>query len=257
MVITRGSGGGGAAPTYAEILRDTYGASEIWPLVNIASGTTISAFINSARNGTETGWDLQNAAGPVTGTLAPFSGGAGDFGNIYSSGGGVGLADILNGQEIALFAFFKANSAAVWSDATIRTIFELRAPGTNYAVIRKSSTSNQLNWFYGAGGVLKSGNITYSGTGWGSFGLRASKAGDLVQSFIDGAPSTSATGLGNFTGALSSNLATIGAFNASTPTLIWHGWLAYAAVWFGSGNLPSDAEFAAMHAAAATAGPDV
>jgi hypothetical protein len=246
---------GGPARTYAQILVEDFGASEVWPLVNIASGTTIPAFVNSARNGVLSGWALQNTPGPVPGTLAPFSDGTNDFGNIYSTGGGVGFADIFNGNIGAAFMWLKAAGAGVWSDGLARRGINWTVNTSNRILIQKPGTANTIQAFHFGGGVNKNVAHTISTTDWFSVGLSWNTGGGgELKVFVDGAQvGTTQTGLGAFTGTLGSTSTLIGSQEVA-PSLVWHGWLGYAASRNGSIWTPTN--FADMHAAAAAAGPD-
>jgi len=229
--------GGAAAATYAEILRDTYGASEIWPLVNISSGTTISAFINSARNGTLTGWDLQNTAGPVTGTLAPYIDGTNDAGNILSAS----LTSIWSATEGGMLIW---GNVSAWSGA-FRTALSFY-DGSSRAQIQKHN-DNLIMRFY-AGSDFGQGALPTTGA-WHSYGIRWSNSENLIAYTIDGVQQDTDIGL-----SLPSTIDLAGIGEIGNGTLIWAGWLAYAAIWAGSA--PSVADFLAMHNAAATAGAD-
>lgn len=243
--------GGGAVATYATILRDTYSASEIFPLVDIASGTTINAFINSNRNGTLTGWDLQNAAGPVTGTLAPYSDGVSDYGNIYTSGGGVGLDDIFNGS---------VGAAVIWVNATdwgattgIDMMLALAADTNNNIQIRKENAANRIFYQYKAGGTIISHTENGVSGGWHMLGMSWDTGSDEVKVFLDAGALATYNGLGTWAGNLSSSQALIGAWDTA-PTFIFDGHLAYCAVKFGAVWTPAD--IANIYNAAAASGAD-
>lgn len=251
--IRTGKGGSlaNAARSYAEILRDDYGADEIWPLVDIASGTTIPAFVNSARNGTLTGWDLQNAAAPVPGTLAPYSDGANDYGNIYTSNGTTGLVDIWNGQLFSMFIW----GLPVWASGTVRRIIDIRASSSNLLLFGKNDAVGTVQYLYRANNVTKTINFSSeSPSGWHSFGMSVSLGADEFKAFFDGAQAgTTQTSLGTWSGTPASTQTNIGS-SPTVPTNVWNGHVAYCAMIFGSIWTP--AQFLAMHNAAATAGAD-
>jgi hypothetical protein len=241
-----------ANKTYAQILVDDYGAAEVWPLVNIASGTTITAYVNAARNGTLTGWGLQNAAGPVPGTLAPYTDGVGDLGDVLTSGGGVGLVDIFNGATGAVFGWVKKPA---W-DATSRTMFYVRnAPNTSAIFIRELNATGFMRFEYVAGGtgetIQQSGLSTTDWFSWAlTWDISAGASGE-VKAHINGSQiGSTATTLGTWAGPITS--AYIGAVAAGTFLHLGH--MAYYAI--KAGSVWSGAEIAAMHAAAATSGAD-
>ncbi|MBD3354305.1 MAG: hypothetical protein GF364_22675 [Candidatus Lokiarchaeota archaeon] len=247
-------GGGDAAVTrsYATILEEDYGADEVWPLVDIASGTTIHAHVNSNRDGTLTGWDLQNAAGPVPGTSAPYSDGANDCGNIYTSNGSDELADIFDPAEGSFLAWAKVQAASAWTDGESRHILTLGPNSNNRIVLLKNATDNTVIMSYKAGNHAD--QVVYnpfSSTDWFYIGMSWSVADDEVRAYLNGSQvGGTQTGLGTWAGDLTNAL--IGAYFSTTA--IWHGLLAYAAVKFGSVWTPT--QFSEMHAAAATAGAD-
>lgn len=252
------SAGAVITPTYAEVLRDTYLASEVWPLVNISAGTTISAFINSNRNGTLSGWALQNAAGPVTGTLAPSSDGVNDFGNIYTTSGVVGLQEIFNSSKGSMVIALQVSSAAIWTDGVIRKAIRISAAGTaNQIMIERIATNNRLRATYRAGSVTKSVDITgLSTTGWLLVGCSWDTVADEFKVYSGGSQfGATQTSLGVWsTPTLTSTGCVIGS-NTTSGDQSWSGWLGYAFVKFGS--VWTAAEFTGINAALATAGPDL
>lgn len=249
-------GTGTAKPSYSSILINTYGASEVWPLVDIASGTTITAKVSSARNGTLTGWTLQNAAGPVPGTLAPYSHGSVDGSNIKTAS----FESIFSGQIGSMFIWGKIFDATVQNDGTKDTLWYILGPSSlNYIVLRKYEGTGANR---GVIALTKWGNVdqswfyaTTATLNWFSLGFSWDK--------------TAAAGAGEgkfyFNGTQQAGTKTFGTWDAGAliynvlgcsqvPNIdVFNGWMAYAACKFGSVWSPAD--FAGMHAAAATAGP--
>lgn len=239
---------GGGTKTYAQILKDDYGASVVYPLVDIASGTTITAYNAPTFNGTLTGWDLQNAAGPVPGTLAPYSDGVNDFGNIYSPA----FSSVFNGDVFSIFAWVKV-PASVWTDSQTRSFLMLYASFDNY--IQFFKYVNNALYFTRAATALKQTGTLITPTDWFSLGFSCNTTTDEQKAFVDGVQHGSTlTSLGSFSGTLSSIRTAVGSSTGTTPTVIWDGWMAYLAFKFGSIWTPTD--FANMHNAASTAGAD-
>lgn len=250
---------GAGARTYATILQEDYGADEVWPLVDIASGTTIHAHVNGNRDGTIGGigasphWDLQNAAGPVSGTLAPYSDGANDYGDMYSSNGNDGLADIFDGNEGSFFIFYKPDAAAL-TDGLAHTVLRFVQSGANYFRIRKTATDNQFEFRRVANGVSKQVFPGHSSSEWASMGMSWSVSGDEQRAFINGSQvGATLTGLDTFGGVLSSNETLIGAAT-KTPSEVWLGHLAYFAIKIGGIWTPT--QFQGMDDAVSEAAPD-
>lgn len=224
----------------------TKGASEAFPLVDIASGTTILAYVNSARNGALTGWDLQNTAGPVSGTLAPYSDGTNDYGNVLTSGGGVGLADIFNGNLGSVFMWGKSGWNGISSYLLVLHV------NNNNRLIALHNASNVLQFRHTGGGTSKTETHDPGApSGWFSWGASwdTSGAGEMKTYYNGAQIGGTQTGLGVFSGTLT--LALIGALS-TTPTNVWDGHLAY--YFFRFGAKWSAADFADLHNAALPAG---
>lgn len=221
-------GGGLNASTYAQYLVSR-GADEVWPLVDIASGTTIPAFVNGARNGTLTGWDLQNTPGPVPGSLAPYLDGSNDKANIFTTSGSVGLKEVIDFNEISLFSWIKAADAATWTSG-VRWIWRLQWGASDHIAIA-STGSNALLFRRRQNGANKDITISsISSLNWMSVGLSISATSGEMKAYIDGAQAGSTlTGIVSRTVVL--DVAVLGALDLLTPaTQQWKGWLAYAAL---------------------------
>lgn len=233
--------------SYSDVLINDYGASEVWVLSDMTSGTTIPAKVSAARNGTATGWDLQNVAGPVPGTLTIYSDGANDKGDVYSAS----LAAIHNGAEISIFWWMYINVA--WTEAVSRVCFILQADGNNRVVgFRPSSpATGVMNLETRGGGVLKTHAQSMAGeaAGWHSYGISRSESADTAKFYYDGNLVSTQNTIGTWSGALNSSSCLIGAVS-TTPTLVWKGWLDYPCVKYDT--VWNDADYLAMHNAAAT-----
>lgn len=238
-------GGGARRRSYSDILVDDYGASEVYPLVDIASGTAIPARVNTAYNGTLTGWDLQNASGPVAGTLAPLSG-AGDYGNIGS------LALAFNGAVGSALIYGKMD-AALWSDANDYYLCIHQVNANNTYRIYKSGVLG-IRVYIAIGGVAKivTLGVPASPSDWFCVGLswKDSANGNEVKCFLNGSQGgATQTGFGAWTGTTTSHL--VGALS-TTPANPWHGLMAYHVFKFGAIWAPTD--FSDMYAARLAAG---
>lgn len=249
LISTVLSGGGVAVPTYAEILRDTYGASEVYPLTDIPSGTTIHAFVSGGHDGILTGWDLQNTAGPVAGGSAPYSGGTGDVGNVLA------ISTDFNGAVGSAFIFGKVSDVADWSDGATRELFNYKVNNNNWIRMYKHSTLG-LDVYVAIGGVAKIIRTSTTTTDWFCLGVswKDSANGNEVKAFFNGAQSgATQTGFGAWAGTIVTGV--IGSSSASPAANVWKGWLAYQAFKFGSIWTPTN--FSDIYAARLTGGPDV
>lgn len=231
------------------VLKNNFGADEVWPLVDISAGTTITAAVNSARNGTETGWALQNITGMVAGTKAPRSDGANDYGDIASAS----LTSIFDGNEGSLFGLAIVDSVSDWTDGVIRDMVRLETDTNNQIIVRKGSANNRLQFIAKAGGTgFIYAHTDFTTTAWFSYGMSwyYNAGGSSVLNYVNGAQSGAAqSSYGDWVGNPSSSF--IGAAT-SDPTEIWNGGLSYVAVKFGSRW--SAADMLAMHQAITTSG---
>ena len=213
---------------YAQVLVEDFGAHETWSLVDIASGSSIPATVSSARNGVLSGWDLQNAVGPVAGTSAPYSDGASDYGNILTSS----LIDIFDGDDYGVFVWFAPEHVE-----SPRLILRLAAGADSYTDLLQHSDET-FEWRRTANSDSYSATADIpSFSAWHSLAITCDKdAGDMGAGlwvpYLDGVPiDIGRTNLVSWSGALSAAL--IGA-QTTTPTYVAKGWIAFVAVRFGS-----------------------
>lgn len=165
---------------------------------------------------------LNNTVGPDGVTSAPLFNGASSQANIYQSD----LFTYFSPTQASVVVHAKVASSSVWTDATNREILRLLVDGSNWILIRKTTTNNQITGFYNAGAVSKSNAYVTSGpTGWFAIGLTIDKANDICRLWIDGSPVASFTALGTWTGNPTTQ--SIGAGGG----LWWSGWLANVALW--------------------------
>lgn len=235
---------------YAGILYRVYGASEVFPLVDIASGTTITAKVSAARNGSLVGWDLQNAAGPVAGTLAPYSDGVNDYGSLDT----VSLGSIFNGAIGSAVICGKVSAAGDWSDGVDRVLFRYSVDVNNVLEIYKHATLG-IRAFAALGGGAKIATfgIPTDQTAWFMVGISwtDSANGNAVKLFFNGAQGGSTlTTFGAWAGTPTT--LSLGSSSDSSASSVWKGWMAYHAVKFGAIWTPTN--FADMYTAIATAG---
>lgn len=241
--------------TYPDILVQTYGADEVWPLVDIAAGTNVPATVNSNRDGTLGGsWSLQNAAGPVPGSLAPLGDGTTTYADIYSGNGSDGLADIFNGSTGSLIIWAKVSGAGVWTDGVDRWAIRLYSDANNAIQILKGAGNNVLAWRHEGSNVNRVLNFSpISATVWMCIGFSWNVATDEGLCYVNGLPFGAVSSpLTAWDNVLTGVATQIGAGN-QVATGVWPGWLAYCAVKFGSVWSPTD--FTNIYNAAATATP--
>ncbi len=181
------------------------------------SVTEVDPLAGLATNGVTLG---STASGHLTNAYT-FDG-TNDFVNIYSSD----LNSSFNPSEGTLVAWAKVANAGVWTDATTRYIAEIGDGSNNRLVIQKTTTSNQIQIRYFAGGTVKQvADTSLSGsTNWFQVVFTWSKSNDQVKAYINGAQSGSTqTGLGTWAANLVSTTTAIGVTNTSGGTSPWSG----------------------------------
>ena len=232
VVVIEGQGGGAVTP-YEDILVNTYGASEVWPLVDIESGTTVLAKVNSARNGSLAGFALQNTPGPVSGTLAPYADGSTCYIDLTS----VSHKAIFNGQVGSLVFFLKPDDTV--DDYQVYWIKD----GSNRIFITRTAATDTFNVNYAAGGTLQTWNYVFSSINWIMLSLTWDLPNDQLRLGFNGVTVDTKTGLGTFSGTPTSMVL---AAQNTTPANPYKGWMAYVAVKYGSVWTPTQLE--AMYA---------
>ena len=212
---------------YATRLVNIYGASEVWRLTDIATGTAIPATVSSARNGVLSGWTLQNTASPITGeTLkAPYLDGVNDFGNIFSAS----LASIFDPTLSSIALWIKLDPSIA---VTFSRIFSLYSASDMYESLAK--TYNSITWTatsYRVDPNTLADGTTNKGV-WQLLGASFDEPNNLIILYDNGTEYSqpmSETWSGALTAAL------LGANPpAATPTQNTMCWMAYAMVKFGS-----------------------
>lgn len=225
-------GGGGlnvvnaaaAAQTYAQRVAAIEAASQlgIWPLIANANDVSPNGF-----NGAATAVAYSGTA-PDGGACAVLDGSTSKI-DLY----GAGLAAAFNNGEITLAAWCKVANAGVWTDGSNDIAINLSASATNAVRLYKTSTNNQIQFQYYAGGTNKNLSDTSlaGATTWFHMAITVSKTADQAIAYLNGAQvGATLTGLGTWSGALASTTALIGALN-TTPAQVWNGSLWYVAAW--------------------------
>jgi hypothetical protein len=133
--------GGVAAQSYTDYVINTHGASEIWKLTDIASGTVAPAQVTSARDGVQTGLTLQDTAGPVTSDagLAPlFEFGTTDEVDLFSAS----MQSAFNPAEFTFTLFIKMLDATVWDDLLNHYMLDITGGGAGSSALRMLKVNN-------------------------------------------------------------------------------------------------------------------
>jgi len=198
-----------------------------WPLAE-ASGVTIVDEGPNGYNGT-----YSNVASVLTGVTLGATGigdgraaatfdGATGYGNVYSAS----FAAAFDNQTITAALWVRQSDAA----STVKRVLNIGADDSNRIVLQRNSTQ-QLQFFYIAGGTQKFTSTAYATTTWVHVAITVTKAGDAVKVYVAGVQSgATQTSLGVWAGALAATRCVIGA-NDTVPTLVWPGQAAQVAIW--------------------------
>jgi hypothetical protein len=126
---------------YVAYVINTHGASEIWKLTDIVSGTTAPAQVAAARDGVQTGLTLQDTAGPVTSDagLAPrFEFGTTDEVDLFTAS----MQSIFNTTQFTFTLFIKMLNAAVWDDLLNHYMLDITGGGAGNSALRMLKVNN-------------------------------------------------------------------------------------------------------------------
>ena len=198
-----------------------------WPLAESSGSVAVDASGN-ARNGAYTSVTL-GAEGIGDGrTAATFTNNT-SYADVYTAS----LAGAFNGDLGTLAAWAKVSAAGVWTDGAQHYILAFVADGSNYVLIRKNSTTNQITYQRSAGGTQSTvQDTTGAGTlAWFHVAVTWNRGGNEFRAYLNGAQvGTTQAASAAFVGSLAAATTLIGGVN-KTPTLTWSGTLAHAAVW--------------------------
>lgn len=194
-----------------------------WPL-NETSGTNAdNAEGTAARDGTYSGVTLNSSTGPDSDAVGLWDG-SNDYCDIYSAS----LDGVFDGAEMTICGWFKVSGAGVWTDSTLREMIRIRATANIY--VRRTATDNQIEFRRDATPTSTVTVSSYSPTDWVHFAVTVSEAADEMKAYLDGVQTGSTqTGLGTWTGSLSSTSCCIGSDTTSTDEP-WSGYLAHVSV---------------------------
>lgn len=222
----------GANVPYADKLVDMFGATEVWRLVDIESGTAVPAHTTSARNGTSSGLTLQDGGSPVSyDTLeAPLFNAATPS---YCELATASLISAYNAGVHSAGIWAKIQSAQ-WTDGVQRMIMTHANNASNRSHLSKTATANSVNVFYRGNNVtdqVSQGSLSLANQ-WFHFGYTVDTGADELKAYVNGAQvGSTQTGIGVWAGALVNLL--LGVY-IDLATLAFTGHLAYAHVKYGS-----------------------
>ena len=152
----------------------------------------------------------------------------GTFNNIYSAG----LNTDFDGQEGSFVVWAKVSGARVWTNSINNTPLYIRVNDGNRMHVRITSANSRIQWLYRADSTNNLREKTgLSTTDWFVLGMSWSIGGDETIAYYNGVQEgATITSLGTWSGNLASTFCNIGA-EVTTPTFVWDGTLAHAAIW--------------------------
>jgi hypothetical protein len=143
--------------------------------------------------------------------------GSDDYVNIYSSD----LNSVFNQQEGTAIVWAKVANSGIWSDNATRNIINVRADASNMFGIQKS-TDSKIYGAYIAGGTQQNVSFSTTTTDWFMTAISWSKSNNQFKVYFNGVQTgATQTGLGTWTGNLSSTASLIG--NIQTANQTWSG----------------------------------
>lgn len=195
-----------------------------WPLDEL-SGVVAYDHSGNNRHGTYTGADLAAGYGVGRERAAPYFDGANDWVDVYSAG----LAAAFNPSAGSLLVWLRVPTAGTWTDGVNKRGYTFGADASNYIQLRTPS-DNTLTLYYAAGGVTKSRTISgQSSLDYLPVCFTWDAVADEIWGYIGGvAFGAAVTGLGTWSGTLSSSRAEFGNLTAAVSANGWLGYIAHA-----------------------------
>lgn len=213
---------------YTQIVQQVAAANLLayWAQAEGSGSVSLDASGNG-RVGAYTGVTL-GAAGIGDGRTSASFDGATSFNNIYSAS----FFAALNGAEGTISSWARVSGAGVWTDGTARRVYRVAtATAGNRIELYRTTTNNQMELDYVAGGVAKGVQISMSPTVFFHFAVTWSASGDAVKIYMNGVQQgATMTGLGVWAGTDSTTQNVIGA-STTAPLSVWSGTIAHVAIW--------------------------
>jgi hypothetical protein len=198
----------------------------LWPLSE-TSGTSAADATGNGYTGTYSNVTLNSTTfpdGTAAGLWVPASS---SVVTTYSAG----LATAINKQEGTFACWMRVRAASVWTDSTLRWIYEGYADTSNRLDMWKPVASNSLSFQHIAGGTARGYTTTVSATAWFHIALTWSTTGSAVRCYLNGANVGGNLGApGTFAGAVSSFSMELGRF-AAIGAASWDGNMKYMGIW--------------------------
>ncbi len=200
---------------YTNVARTTIGAAlyAYWPLADPAGSALASEETDAPRTGGY-GNVTNGVPGIGDGRTATSFNGTTSYCTVY----GTSLAAAFPSAEGSISAWVKTSA---WTDAVLRRFIIFSVNTNNRVSFSVSATANQLLMSYVAGGVSKTFTLAETRATWLHVALTWSVIADQFIGYINGvAVGAPLTGLGVWTGSLSSAACLIGAANNSGANVL-------------------------------------
>lgn len=182
------------------------------------SGTSAKDVSGNGRNGTFSNVTL-GVAGPDGYTATRFVPGSLSYCDVF----GASLAAAFNGNSGTVLVHCKVSGSGVWSDGVTRDLMRMTVDGSNFVILRKTTTANQLGCYHTASGTAKSVLSTaVAPTGWMAVALVINSG--TIYGYRDGQLLGSTPSIGTYTGT--PTLAYVGMAGA-----YWDGDIGPSAIW--------------------------
>lgn len=212
--------------TYPQRLQEIFGSSLLgmWPLWEL-SGNVANDVSGHCRHGTHSNVTLAQPGIGDGRTMAGYNGTT-SYTDIFSHS----LVNAFSGAAGTLALWAKVDAAGVWTDGTTKYLSVINAAPTNRLAILKSSTNNQLRFFYIANNVNKTINVTMSPTTLFHAALTWDYAADQLIAYVNGSQvGSTLTGLGAWVGLPAVGFTNIGA-GSTAPSSVFAGTLGHVAL---------------------------
>jgi hypothetical protein len=214
-------------PSYRQEIIDTAPIA-YWPMNELAGAAAVNyGTLGVAANGAYTGVTLADTNAPGEGLAPFFSGLDGVYLDVYSAA----LAAAFSGAAGSVMVWSKVFDAGVWVNGLLGYVLKLQASGSNYVIVNKQATNNQMRLAYNAAGTLEQYLVVEAPTAWTCYVITWSKAAEQVIHYRNGVPMETDINLGIFAGSLNADTTIIGSVAVSVASFTWHGHIAHPAIW--------------------------
>ena len=152
--------------------------------------------------------------------------------NLYTSQ----LNTVLDMTEISVSLWAKVDSLADWTDSTQRYILQLKTDSNNLLEISKSTSNDVIDFDYTANSTADTEAVDTltameSPTKWMHLGFTISDTNDEFYSYFNGKQGSKQTGIGTWSGNLSSTDCVVGCDSTTPGATMWLGGISDLIIW--------------------------